>query len=127
MATEKGEGTPGRPPIPGDLPYREPPVIEGKAEEVHERTLDSAEPAAEASAAEPSGGSMDELRAAMESALESDPSHAPPPESSAQGYRAVACPACPDEAAATAPDPPDVAWVAAPLPATATVLVPLLP
>jgi hypothetical protein len=83
MATEKGEGTPGRPPIPGDLPYREPPVIEGKAEEVHERTLDSAEPAAEASAAEPSGGSMDELRAAMESALESDPSHAPPPESSA--------------------------------------------
>ncbi|MBV9395878.1 MAG: hypothetical protein JOZ84_15885 [Methylobacteriaceae bacterium] len=76
MATEKGEGAPGRPPIPGDLPYREPPVIEGKAEEVHERTLDSAEPAADPSAAEPSGGSMDELRAAMESALQSDPSHA---------------------------------------------------
>jgi hypothetical protein len=87
MATEKGEGAPGRPPIPGDLPYREPPVIEGKAEEVHERTLDPAEPAGDPSAAEPSGGSMDELRAAMESALESDPSHAPRPESSAPEAR----------------------------------------
>jgi hypothetical protein len=82
MATEKGEGAPGRPPIPGDLPYRESPVIEGKAEEVHETTLEAAVPGAEPSAAEPSGGSMDELRAAMESALESDPRHAPALEAS---------------------------------------------
>jgi hypothetical protein len=75
MASEKAEQTtPERPPIPGDLPYREPPVIEGKAEEVHETTLDPAE----ASATEPSGGTMDELKAAMESALESDPSRLSP-------------------------------------------------
>src|SRR3954467_10326911 len=78
MATERGEGAPARPPIPGDLPYREPPVIEGKAEEVHETRLDPAESGSEASAAEPSGGSMDELKAAMESALEGGPSQTAP-------------------------------------------------
>src|SRR5437764_14732027 len=76
MATEKGQGTPERPTIPGDLPYREPPVIEGKAEEIHETTLDPAE-AGEPSVTEPSGGSMDELKAAMESALEGGSSHPP--------------------------------------------------
>src|SRR4051812_43388597 len=78
MATDKGEDAPARPPIPGDLPYREPPVIEGKAEEVHETRLDPAESGSEASATEPSGGSMDELKAAMESALEGGPSQTAP-------------------------------------------------
>jgi hypothetical protein len=77
MARDKGEDTtPERPPIPGDLPYREPPVLEGKAEEVHETTLDSppADPVAETQP-----GSMDELKAAVENALESDAARAPPP------------------------------------------------
>jgi hypothetical protein len=82
MATEKGEGAPGRPTIPGDLPYREPPVIEGKAEEVHETTLEPAESAADTPAGEPSGGSMDELKAAVEDALESREATTPPPEAS---------------------------------------------
>src|SRR5436305_15157183 len=80
MTTGKGEETPKRPPIPGDLPYREPAVIEGKAEEVHETTLDSAE-SAEASASEPSPASMDEVKAAVENALDSnEPPPPPPPE-----------------------------------------------
>jgi hypothetical protein len=77
MARDKGEDTtPERPPIPGDLPYREPPVLEGKAEEVHETTLESppADPVAETQP-----GSMDELKAAVENALESDAARAPPP------------------------------------------------
>jgi hypothetical protein len=76
MATDKGEETPGRRPIPGDLPYREPPVIEGKAEEVHETTLDAGE--SEPSGTEPSPGSMDELKAAVENALDSDGAQRPP-------------------------------------------------
>lgn len=44
MATEKGEDIPARPPIPGDLPYREPPVIEGKAEEIHETRFEPTNP-----------------------------------------------------------------------------------
>src|SRR5947209_12586987 len=80
MARDKGdETTPERPPIPGDLPYREPPVIEGKAEEVHETTLEPAEPSAETPAAEASAGSMDEIKAAVENALESDGAAATPP------------------------------------------------
>jgi hypothetical protein len=78
MAIEKGEEIPARPPIPGDLPYREPPVIEGKAEEVHETTLEPGESAE--GAAEPSAGSMDELKAAVEDALGSDEAPPPPPE-----------------------------------------------
>ncbi|MBV8849702.1 MAG: hypothetical protein JOZ16_08995 [Methylobacteriaceae bacterium] len=78
MATEKGE-TPERPPIPGDLPYREPPVIEGKAEEVHETTLDPAAAGADTPAEAPSGGSMDELKAAVEDALGSHEAATPPP------------------------------------------------
>jgi hypothetical protein len=80
MARDKGdETTPERPPIPGDLPYREPPVIEGKAEEVHETTLEPAEPFAETPATEASAGSMDEIKAAVENALESDGAAATPP------------------------------------------------
>src|SRR5947209_17553772 len=78
MATDKGEDAPGRPPIPGDLPYREPPVIEGKAEEVHETRLEPTE-SAEAGASEPSPASMDEVKAAVENALESNEPPAPPP------------------------------------------------
>ena len=79
MATEKGEETaPVRPPIPGDLPYREPPVIEGKAEEVHETRLEPTE-SAEAAASEPSPASMDEVKAAVENALDSNEPPAPPP------------------------------------------------
>src|SRR5438270_177637 len=79
MATEKGEEkAPVRPPIPGDLPYREPPVIEGKAEEVHETRLEPAE-FAEAAASEPSPASMDEVKAAVENALDSNEPPAPPP------------------------------------------------
>jgi hypothetical protein len=77
MATEKGKGTtPERPPIPGDLPYREPPVIEGKAEEVHETALEPGE----AATAAPSAGSMDELKAAVENALDSHEAPPAPPE-----------------------------------------------
>jgi hypothetical protein len=80
MARDKGdETTPERPPIPGDLPYREPPVIEGKAEEVHETTLEPAEPFAETPPTEASAGSMDEIKAAVENALESDGAAATPP------------------------------------------------
>jgi hypothetical protein len=80
MARDRGdETTPERPPIPGDLPYREPPVIEGKAEEVHETTLEPAEPFAETPATETSAGSMDEIKAAVENALESDGAAATPP------------------------------------------------
>jgi hypothetical protein len=79
MARDKGEeSAPERPPIPGDLPYREPPIVEGKAEEVHETTFGSspADPVIETQA-----GSMDELKAAVENALESDAARAvPPPE-----------------------------------------------
>ncbi|MEA2759064.1 MAG: hypothetical protein QOH65_1677 [Methylobacteriaceae bacterium] len=79
MARDKGEeSAPERPPIPGDLPYREPPVIEGKAEQVHETTLESS-PADSVTETQP--GSMDELKAAVENALESDAARAvPPPE-----------------------------------------------
>jgi hypothetical protein len=82
MARDKGdEATPERPPIPGDLPYREPPVIEGKAEEVHETTLEPAEPVGEVPASDASAGSMDEIKAAVENALESDgAASTPPPE-----------------------------------------------
>jgi hypothetical protein len=84
MATDKGEETPGRPPIPGDLPFREPPVIEGKAEEVHETKLGPAESVADASSAETTAGSMAEIKAAVENALESDSAGTipPPPEAS---------------------------------------------
>src|SRR6478672_7082510 len=77
MATEKGEDIPGRPPIPGDLPYREPPVIEGKAEEIHETRFEPTE-SAEASAGEPSPASMDEVKAAVENALDSNEPPAQP-------------------------------------------------
>jgi hypothetical protein len=79
MARDKGEeSAPERPPIPGDLPYREPPVVEGKAEEVHETTFGSS-PADPVIETQP--GSMDELKAAVENALESDAARAvPPPE-----------------------------------------------
>jgi hypothetical protein len=79
MARDKGEGSaPVHPPIPGDLPYREPPVIEGKAEEVHETSFESS-PADPVTETQP--GSMDELKAAVENALESDAARAvPPPE-----------------------------------------------
>ena len=81
MATDKGEDTrPERPPIPGDLPYREPPVIEGKAEEVHETRLDPADAVGERPAGEPSPASMDEVKAAVEDALESHETAAPRPE-----------------------------------------------
>jgi hypothetical protein len=81
MARDKGEeSAPERPPVPGDLPYREPSVIEGKAEEVHETTLEPAKSDAEASAAEPSAGSMDELKAAVENALDSHEAQASPPQ-----------------------------------------------
>jgi hypothetical protein len=74
MATDKGEDkAPERPPVPGDLPYREPPVIEGKAEEIHETTLEPTDPVPDTSA-----GSMDELKAAVENALESDEARAAP-------------------------------------------------
>src|SRR5436309_14999889 len=79
MATEKGEETaPARPPIAGDLPYRESPVIEGKAEEVHETRLEPTE-SAEAAASEPSPASMDEVKAAVENALDANEPAAPPP------------------------------------------------
>jgi predicted nucleic acid-binding Zn-ribbon protein len=77
MATEKGEDIPARPPIPGDLPYREPPVIEGKAEEIHETRFEPTE-SAEASAGEPSPASMDEVKAAVENALDSNEPPAQP-------------------------------------------------
>ncbi len=70
MATGKSDDvTPERPPIPGDLPHREPPVIEGKAEEIHETSLEGA---GEQPAGDPSPGSMDELKAAVENALDSN-------------------------------------------------------
>jgi hypothetical protein len=81
MARDKGDDTvPERPPIPGDLPYREPPVIEGKAEEVHETTLEQAGAVAETPATEASGGSMDEIKAAVENALDTAGATPPPPE-----------------------------------------------
>jgi hypothetical protein len=80
MARDKGDETiPERPPIPGDLPYREPPVIEGKAEEVHETRLEPAEPVGETPGTEASAGSMDEIKAAVENALESGSAAATPP------------------------------------------------
>ena len=118
MATEKGEGAPGRPPIPGDLPYREPPVIEGKAEEVHETTLEPAESAADTPAGEPSGGSMDELKAAVEDALESREATTPPPQASEPAPIAPVIVAKAPEPVAV-PAPPPVQQVVQPLPPAA--------